>query len=301
MNALFVILSAAPVVLGCCLSLLGLLGYAFGFHNYVIVGFNNVRKLSPSVGRYSHMMDDDPCGFIMGRWFVGCIPPIVINNGVHTAYCFMSENQYASIFKTNSTKKGITVWERSGQYTGIKYRARYIDAANETPFPHQASVINELRADFSDSVKHKVVAVMSGDSGCGKSYIALLLAKALLETVDDVHLVDMFDPTTPGDEFAELYGRINPTASAPLIVVLEEVDIIVTQIHKVIPAHKDMPTPIRTKADWNKFFDHIDRGNFPHVIVLMTTNKCIKYFDDMCPSYMREGRVKRKYAFENMK
>jgi len=98
-------------------------------------------------------------------------------------------------------------------------------------------------------------------------------------------------PWQPGDSFAELYTEVEPTEKTPLILVFEEVDTILSSIHSGIPRHKDLPTSIADKAGWNRWFDEIDRGIFPHCIILLTSNSGPESIHDMDPSYIREGRV----------
>jgi hypothetical protein len=112
--------------------------------------------------------------------------------------------------------------------------------------------------------------------------------------VDKVHYIDTFNPTTPGDEFSKIYRKINPTSNSPLIIVLEEIDIIIDEIYDNIPNHKYIPIQIRNKLGWNIWFDKLDKGFYPHVYVIMTTNKPINYFDKLDESYMRNNRVNLK-------
>ena len=46
--------------------------------------------------------------------------------------------------------------------------------------------------------------------------------------------------------------------------------------------------------DWNNFMDKIDRGHFPYLILMMTTNRTPEWFDALDPAYMRAGRVNMK-------
>jgi hypothetical protein len=112
--------------------------------------------------------------------------------------------------------------------------------------------------------------------------------------VDKVHYIDTFNPTTPGDEFIKIYRKINPTNNSPLIIVLEEIDIIIDEISDNIPNHKYIPIQIQNKTGWNIWFDKLDKGFYPHVYIIMTTNKPINYFDKLDESYMRNNRVNLK-------
>ena len=66
---------------------------------------------------------------------------------------------------------------------------------------------------------------------------------------------------------------IEPTKESPLIVVLEEFDIIISKIHfGTITPHKSLPSNIYDKTSWNQFFDRFDRRYYPWVILVLTSN-----------------------------
>ena len=110
-----------------------------------------------------------------------------------------------------------------------------------------------------------------------------------------ISLVDTFNPIQPGDKFTSLYTKIAPTQEYPLIIVIEEIDIIINAIHtNTVIQHRDIPIQMCNKIDWNMFFDRFDKGLYPHIIFIMTTNKSANYFDDLDISYMRKGRVNLK-------
>lgn len=124
--------------------------------------------------------------------------------------------------------------------------------------------------------------------------IPLHLCKHLRETCKKVSLVDTWNPTEPGDFFAAIYNKVNPSATEPLVVVLEEVDGIILAMHrneiKISPTIA-MPIQIKTKTDWNQFFDRFDRKMYPGVILILTTNKSLEWFDELDSSYTRRGRI----------
>jgi hypothetical protein len=120
----------------------------------------------------------------------------------------------------------------------------------------------------------------------------------MLETSKEVCFVDSFNPFEQGDNFASLYTMVNPSSDRPLIIILEEIDCNISKMHSgLIQINKYIPTQIKTKTDWNGFLDKFDRGLYPNVIIIMTTNKSISYFDELDPSYLRKGRVDLKIKF----
>lgn len=132
------------------------------------------------------------------------------------------------------------------------------------------------------------MVLLYGDKGTGKSMIPILLSKEF----KNVNFCDTFKPYEPGNNFSSLYNKTNPDKNSPLIVVLEEFDIIIDKIHyNKIVNHKYIPTEITDKSSWNLFFDRFDRGYYPHVILILTSNIKPTFINNLDESYIREGRV----------
>jgi hypothetical protein len=49
------------------------------------------------------------------------------------------------------------------------------------------------------------------------------------------------------------------------------------------------------------FFDKIDRGMYPHLIFIMTTNQDPTFITDLDPAYIRPGRVDFTYHLKGSK
>ena len=126
-------------------------------------------------------------------------------------------------------------------------------------------------------------------------------SKGIQKEYKKISLVDTFNPSQPGEKFSTLYTKVFPSKDSPLIVVIEEIDIMMTKIHTdTVCQHRDIPTLITNKIDWNMFLDRFDRGLYQHVIFIMTTNKSDTYFDELDVSYMRENRVNIKCKVGNL-
>jgi Cdc6-like AAA superfamily ATPase len=91
-----------------------------------------------------------------------------------------------------------------------------------------------------------------------------------------------------------------PTEEKPLILVLEEFDILINKIHhNLIQMHKHIPIQVKDKTSWNTLFDRIDRGLYPNLIVLLTSNVNPEYVDNLDKSYLRQGRVNNRYHLKS--
>ena len=116
----------------------------------------------------------------------------------------------------------------------------------------------------------------------------------LLNTYEKVSFVTTWSPTDPNDSFVRMYNKIKPSIKAPLVILLDEIDIMVTNMIKgniKISDASPLPIEIMDKKGWNSFFDAFDIEIYKYVIIIMTSNKSISYFNDLDPSLLREGRI----------
>jgi hypothetical protein len=129
--------------------------------------------------------------------------------------------------------------------------------------------------------------MIHGPPNTGKTTIGLLLAEAL-----NACYCNTFKPWTPNDYIASLYSRAEPSEEKPLIIALDEFDTALEKIHHgLVPENPKVPTPVRDKSGWNTFFDDIQRGMYPYLIILLTSNKIPQHINEMDPCYIRLGRV----------
>jgi len=246
----------------------------------------------------------EPDCWITGKWYFGYIYTSVggQNEGTNKdLYICCSESFYKTIIEKKevdetgkSTK--ITYYEREGIFFRLTYTTRPIDLPKRPIKEHQESAINQIIDVYNE--QSYCICLLYGEPGTMKSMTAQYLCKKMLETSKEVCFVDSFNPFEQGDNFASLYTRVNPSSDRPLIIILEEIDCNISKMHSgLIQINKYIPTQIKTKTDWNGFLDKFDRGLYPNVIIIMTTNKSINYFDFLDPSYLRKGRVDLKIKF----
>jgi hypothetical protein len=127
--------------------------------------------------------------------------------------------------------------------------------------------------------------------------IGEFLVQELLKTHNEVHFVDCYNPADAGDSFVRMYTKIGPTRDSPLVVLIDEVDILIEKIHyqRMLP-HKQYIREICDKISWNKFFDNFDRLRYPFVYLVMTSNRTERFINELDASYIRNGRVGLKVA-----
>lgn len=259
-------------------------------------GIPKMRKIYPHVVYSSIWNGNEPYDWIVGRWFIGYVKrQFDGRNSVIEVHVLMSKYRYESIFtpEAHSDVKSITFWERIGDFYGLRYDSRSLSLPKLRPLPIQQTAIDMIINLYESRASRIVVGLIYGPTRSGKSYVANFVASELLNRGKrTVHLVDTYNLTTPNDNFALMYNKINPTETSPMILVFEEVDIIINEIHNgLIANHKIFPIQAQNKTGWNQFMDRFDRETYQHVILLMTTNKSKEYFDQLDQSYMREGRI----------
>ena len=243
--------------------------------------------------------DNDPDGWICGKWYIGYIT-LETKNGDSgkELYILCTTKFYKEIIdkeivsESGKPQKFINFIEREGAIWRSTYTSRQIQL-NISPRAGQQKIVSQIVADFEKN-EYSVV-LLHGPIGKGKSIISILTCLELLRKKKGVTLCDTFNPTDPNDTFAGLYAKINPENDNPLVVVIEEIDTIINKIHNDnVPKHNDYYTQLKNKTDWNTFMDRFDRKMYSNIILILTTNQSAEYFDKLDPSYMRHGRTTLK-------
>jgi hypothetical protein len=299
-------------MLGITWSLVFLISGLFGISIYKVSG-QKMQAFLKEVKVASIWNNDEPEGWLLGYWYIGYIHRSQSARGDTTSELLIlcrnkfyniniAKNEDAEHTSANIKKpKKITFYEREcNSYYSIYYVPRQITCTTLNPRKNQQDIVVRLHHEFLQ--RSYVVALLYGEPGKGKSMIPYFLGKYMMENPENtfknykkVSVVDTFNPSQPGEKFSSLYTKVSPTKDSPLIVVIEEVDIMMMKIHtNTVIAHRDIPTSITNKIEWNMFLDRFDRNLYPHVIFIMTTNKTAQYFDQLDPSYMRPGRVNVK-------
>lgn len=276
----------------------------FGLRLYVISNdrkrsdlfFTNVKDdlIASTMTQYT-FGDVFPAGFIFGRTFVA----YAMHSGPSgfsrqpenqpTVYLITTSSTMQRLLKEKTSDRpkevvNVEIIERDGQYAYLYYNTRSIPIDLQfNPMEKQQKIIDKITDTFkSDRVAS---AFVYGPSGSGKTCTGLLLAKALNGV-----LCTTFNPTEPGDTLSKVMKAARPTLSKPLVIVLDEADIMIKAIHnQTIPQHKNIPTAVYDKRTFNKLFD--DLFMFPYTVILMTSNEPKSAIDLLDPSYLRSKRV----------
>ena len=176
---------------------------------------------------------------------------------------------------------------RHGSYKNIYYIPLSLDVSHINPIGAQEHITDDIIRLYKK--KDRTSVFIHGVTCAGKSSIGYLVAKTL-----GGHFCHTFNPTHPGDSFCnlihELNGRSEGDIAIPLVIVLEEVNEIIENIHnKSLKLHKEMPISVNDKASWCNFLD--DMIFYKNIILILTSNESKEIIDAKDPAYLREGRI----------
>lgn len=234
-------------------------------------------------------------GYFYGKWAVGKVSQS--NKSPMSIIC--TETFYKDLIDTvigEETEKNddeppkkkkvvIKAFYKLGTYFESYYRSYKFIMDDIEPRAGQVRTVDEISRVFRE--RRRCVAYVHGETGSGKSKVAQFLAAKLNGSI-----CRKFNPTDPGDGIRSLFAYAMPEESSPLIIVLEEFDIILNDvIHGRIKRHKSVPIEVYDKSTLNNFFDDIDNGELPNVIIVLTSNVPPTYYDNIDPSLLRAGRV----------
>jgi ATPase family associated with various cellular activities (AAA) len=249
----------------------------------------------------SHTTDDNKAtGYAMGKWYF-----MSISNGGEEEYTHIwiiaTEASYNKLTadtdddtpvivigpsgeSIETPAKKLKILDRHGSYTNLWYRTRYIKNFDLVPRPEQSTIIEDIKAYYT---QHKCATVLIHGPPCtGKSLVGLFLA--------DFYgggYCNSCAPWEPGDNITEVLEDADPNKDKPIIVAMDEIDVAIGKVHNEIQPHKNIHIVTRDKTGWNRFMDNFQRGLYPNVILLLTSNKPPEEIAKLDSSYLRPGRV----------
>jgi len=264
-----------------------------GIQQYRLTKIEECSRIQKRLGdRFSEIGDGGKGqGWAIGKWYIVYISK---SSGEYVAWMITTKKIFNDLVKevndmivmcpvTEKPVKKIQIIQRTGSFGHPWYR-QYKLPISLKPREDQELIIECILAH--QTLTNNTVAFLWGQPGTGKSMIALFLANRL-----NGMYCNTFSPWQPNDTLTYLYSEYEPTVETPLVIVFDEIDTNLIKIQNGIPSHKDLPIAIQDKTGWNRMLDEIQRGMFPHVILLMTSNKHPEFINSLDTSYMREGRV----------
>jgi hypothetical protein len=270
-------------------------------------------KLQEKIGKIcTHSTEQGGYGFSLGYWYILNLDVKSSNEGTtYSAWIvctkkrfdlFMEESPKKEIMKETSLlvkdKEEFYVLEKStGNYSNTYYRMRTLERYCVSPNEAQQKIVNSELDIFKS--KGSAVFFISGPCGRGKSMTAVFLAKAL-----NAMYCEDCTPWEPGDSVQSMYMDFQHDTlgkkPGPIVVCFDEIDVVLEKMHaKQIPNNETVQTSVRDKMGWNKLFSKIERGLYPNLIIVMTSNKSpeeiiLALGNDR--SILRKGRIDRFYT-----
>ena len=281
----------------------------FNFNLYCIVEKEKINILNNKLmNDWCLNYDDDkkPWGLIINRMFIPKYICYTKEYKYDPIFLFTYEKQFDYLIKSkkkhgvinlekikNNNKieksekiKKIKYLHKGGWFGHINYRARNVEIKNNNFNNIQNKLYEDIMNFYNKNNYAKVF--ISGDIGKGKTYFSYLLAKYL-----NCYLCDSFDPTEPSSTLDNLYTSVNHKYNEPLIILIDEVDIILNKITQSEPLHhKKFPIMIKNKIDWNCFLDRIEYGLYKNIILILCSNMTKEDIENKYDkSFIREGRI----------
>jgi hypothetical protein len=275
----------------------------FGIRLYTLRRREECQRIQKKLGSWSsHMAEDGKgSGYSFGYWYFLHIHVDSSDYGdKYKLWLIGTEDSYTMLTTIEDSSKKIIdeivpeisfdIIERHGSFNNSYYLKRKLKMSIE-PMAMQKKIIDEIQESYNRTGHYSVY--IYGEPGTGKSMIPLLLANCVKGMY-----CSTFNPWLPGDTLCGLYNEAEPTAKKPLILALDEVDSALVKIHEGIPQHKTIPISVADKSGWNHLLDDIQRGLYPHLILILTSNKDPSFINDMDPSYLRERRIDKIFHLE---
>ena len=185
-------------------------------------------------------------------------------------------------------KQSIQVYSRLGSYTNFYYRSVKLDVSHIQPIGAQIPIVKNIIDLYLTNGRATVF--LHGVSCAGKSSVGYLVAKEVKG-----NFCHTFNPTDPGNAFSAMVQDTRENGDdAPLVVVLEEVDVILRAIHgNKVSLNPKVPTSVTNKGSWSTLLD--DMIFYKNIIFILTSNESKEKLDALDPAYLRKGRVDATY------
>lgn len=200
------------------------------------------------------------------------------------AYACLTDEPAPAFHTVKPYRSQCKIYEREGSYMYIQLRCRVVHI-NAEPRAAQLAAIEKIEATLA--LQGHAVALLHGPTGVGKSMVGPLLAERLGGS-----FCNSIKPWRPGDTLSALCAEAEPSAARPLIVIFDEADVVLASLHAgEIQAHPKIPTQVCDKEGWNRLFDAVGMGMYPHVVILLTSNRGPEFVRGLDAAYIRPGRV----------
>jgi len=249
-----------------------------GFHYWR----DNLNKVWVGLAKNNHARDGDNAIYYYTLFFLNTR----FYSKEKSAVFFLNE-----LFK--SLKDTVNVIRYENTDNGM-YKPITVNTICKSPHSNQKDALNIIMESYTDANNFNVKTIICGKSGVGKSYTAML-AKRWIEKKyknTNVQLFDNFDPSAAGMDINKMVLQ-KATEETPVIVVINEIDNLYTEVHEDYDVRGGDPRIPHTKnrLSFHNMLDHI--AGTKYVIAIYTTEKSQEDIEKMQNTYsfIRKGRV----------
>lgn len=201
-----------------------------------------------------------------------------------------------SELEKQQTGSKITIIEDKATFVTPEYATRSF-VLYYTPKSNQERCISNIMCSYKSKASKALTCYVHGAPGSGKSVMSMFLAFSL-----NAKFCKDLRPNAPGNSLGRLYTTSSPTENSPLVLVLEEADRFISDMHDgklMLTKHdRGLKPGVCDKTSWNGFLDSIDNGWYPHLIFLMLSNSPPSVINTLDSSYIRPGRVHLTFDME---
>ena len=278
--------------------------YFFKIKKYVITGdkeiTNTIMKKIINHIFYTEVCHingrNQPSGYFIGKKYYGHIE---MKEGL-TIIIYTKEETYNQLMEQEEKemekeiieykpiiKNKLNVFIRKGTYRNIYYNSLRLDLSHINPIGDQQHIVDSIKVIYNKNDRASIF--IHGVTGAGKSTIGYLLAKEL-----NASYCHTFNPTEPGDYLSNLIVDVR-TQDDPVVIVIEEVDVLIKKINDGIDKNVEIPIEIYNKTTWNNFMDDLI---FYKIILIFTSNTSKQDIDKLDPSYLRQGRIDEYFCMD---
>lgn len=214
--------------------------------------------------------------------------------GTKATYKKLTDDDPPEISADQPARMKLKLLDRHGNFNYIYWEKRRLEVDDFAPRRNQAPVLSAIAKALQHRPSGSLSILVTGPPGCGKTSLGVLLAQRLGGV-----LVDSFEPCLPGNSLEHLHRAAKPRADKPLVIVLNEADILIERARAgAVARHKSIPTQIYDKTSWNNLFDKFDLGLYPHTLLLLTANCPKADIDEPDPAFLRPGRTHAVFEME---
>ncbi len=200
--------------------------------------------------------------------------------------CPIEIKSITNLEEDSTNDKTVKLYLSSAFYDG-QFKQISIPFDNFEPLCNQIPIIDKISSEYDKNVFHICRTLVWGPPRKGKSFLGKLLA----DKYKSAYCFDL-KLDTPGTQLLTLWETFKPEKDKPLIVQIDEFDILLKNIHEqnIKHEHDWLKTMVYDKQSYNTFVSEY-LICLPYVIYLFTMNSSPDEINKMDASFIRTNRI----------